>query len=255
MEVDTETVEKPLLCRNRIGEAMKRLFSFIWLVACVVLAVSCVDNPSNGGEFPVAEEGNAGDLEFPGDENPDEPGVTEPEGGDTEGDIEAFENDIKGTLADYKIKPGDVLDVNGGMHKGINRQVRVDDKGFVRLVHVGRVKVSGKTKWQAEDFLGDKYKPFFKNCQITIEILNLRYFIAGEVMAPGQKAIAGDITLTQAIQAAGGWKMWADKTKVTIRRLGKDGLRVVKTYNCKKIEEGEAEDPYIKPDDQINVPR
>ncbi len=229
---------------------MKRASGFIWLVAVLAFLCSCVEEGSTIDPALQPEEGDGGN-ELGGDMTYNNSG---------EGEIIAGDEDVepanpKGTLTDYKIKPGDYLDIDGGRHgKEINKQVRVDDRGYIKLIYIDRVKVSGLTKWEAEDLLAEKFKPFYKNPQITVEILNLIYFIGGEVKSPGPKQILGDVTLTQAIQTAMGFTTWAGKT-ITIRRKDKDGNTLILKYDYKKIEKGEEEDPYIKPDDQITVPR
>jgi polysaccharide export outer membrane protein len=235
-----------------MGEIMERAFSFIWLFVALTLLGACAENPptmdpsvqpdneygTSGGY--LTEEGHEGESgEVPLVEGEGEEG---PRTGET--------------LSDYKIEPGDVLDINGARHgRELDKQVRVDDKGYVKLIYIDRVKVQGLTKWEAEDLLVQKYKRFFKDPQITVEILNLSYFIGGEVRAPGQKPIAGNITLTQAIQVAGGYTTWANKKAVTIKCRDRAGNPVILKFNCDKIDKGEERDPYVKPDDQITVPR
>ena len=195
-----------------MGEIMERAFSFIWLFAALMLLGGCVEPPPPIDPLaqPEGDYGTTGGY------------LTDETGEDDSGEVPVVEGEeaerIGETLSDYKIKPGDVLDIDGGRHgRELNKQVRVDDKGYVKLIHIDRVRVEGLTKWEAEDLLARKYKLFFKDPQITVEILNLSYFIGGEVRAPGQKPIAGNITLTQAIQVAGGYTPWGNKKAVTIK--------------------------------------
>ena len=229
---------------------MKRAVSFLCVVAALAILCSCVEPLSNGD--PAGGTGVEGDPIY---------GTGGDNGGGADGDDDVVivtdlrDEDREGTLTGYKIKNGDLLAIDGGIHQIINRRVKVDERGEITLVFIGKVKVVGLTKWQVEELLIKKYKPYFKNLQITVEILDLRYFIGGEIRIPGQKPINKDITLTQAIQVAGGYGPFANKKKVKIIRKGEDGKTVILKFNCDKIEKGQAEDPYVKPGDQITVPR
>jgi len=229
---------------------MRLTLGFIWLGVVLLSLCSCVEDTSSIDSAVQPEEGDSGselgeDITY--DDSRDETIAADE-------DVEPV--NPKGSLPDYEIKPGDVLDIDGGRHgREINKQVRVDDKGFIKLIHIDRVKISELTKWEAEDLLVEKFKPFFANPQITVEIMNLVYFIGGEVKSPGPKEMPGDVTLTQAIQTAMGPTIWANKKNVTIRRKDKQGKILILKFNCEKIEKGEEEDPYIKPNDQITVPR
>ncbi len=226
---------------------MERAFSYIWLFAALTLLSACVENPPLIDPLVQPEEdyGTTGGY------------LTEETGEDDSGEVPVAEGERTGTtLSDYETKPGDVLDIDGGRYsRELDKQVRVDDKGYIKLIYIDRVKVAGLTKWEMEDFLVEKYKVFFKDPQITVETLNLSYFIGGEVRTPGQKGITGNITLTQAIQVAGGYTPWANKRAVTIKFKDKDGNAVILKFNCDKIDKGKEQDPYVKPDDQITVPR
>jgi polysaccharide export outer membrane protein len=246
---------------------MKRIPILIWLVAAMALLCCCAGNPSAADPPGRPGEGNS-DIQATEDvtgiygqdgeeDNEDPPDSDDNDDGEDPGEDEGDPEDEIGekTIDDYKIKPGDILSIDAGQFEIIKRTVQVDDKGFIKLFLIERVKVKGKTKWEAEDFLAKELSKFFKNPQITVEIINLKFFIGGEVRQPGVKPIQGNVTLTQAIQVAGGGTAWANMKKVTIKRMGKDGEVEVKTYDCEKINKGKAVDPFIKPDDQINVPR
>lgn len=226
---------------------MKRAIIFMWLIAILYLFISCTPPPPEISDNEI--EANSSDVSKDNTIS------------DSEGTEEAKEKDIeeavtiKGSLEGYKIKPGDILSIEGSDPEVKVPQARVDDKGFIKLKYIDRIKVLGLTKWEVEDLLEEKYKPYFTNLQIIIEIINLKYTIGGEIKAPGQKGIIGDIRLTEAIQVAGGYTTWANKKGVQIRRKNAEGKTIILKFNCEKIEKGDEEDPFIIPDDVITVPR
>jgi protein involved in polysaccharide export with SLBB domain len=79
------------------------------------------------------------------------------------------------------------------------------------------------------------------------------YYIGGRINYPGQKVFQPEITLLQAILAAGGATQ--KESRVEISRAGADGRLVTTRYNIKLIKSGAAEDPKLQPGDRIEVVR
>jgi len=79
------------------------------------------------------------------------------------------------------------------------------------------------------------------------------YYIGGRISYPGQKPFQPEITLLQAILAAGG--PTRQESKVEISREGSDGKLVTIRYNIKQIKSGALEDPKLKAGDRIEVAR
>jgi hypothetical protein len=248
---------------------MKRAVEVIWLVVVVFFLCSCTAGKPPEQTDPATEPKEGETVkettgETTKEENPPEETTVETKEG-KEGEavkeevIEGRESDaltIDGSIAGYKIKPGDILNIDCGKFKDASmQQARVDDKGFIKMPYINRIKVLGLTKWEIEDLLEEKFKPFFKNLKAIVEVTNLKYTIGGEVKAPGQKGLISDVKLTEAIEIAGGPTSWANLKTVTIRRKNKEGKPVILKFNCERIKNGDDEDPFIIPDDNINVPR
>lgn len=76
-------------------------------------------------------------------------------------------------------------------------------------------------------------------------------YLGGEVKLPGEKMYRRGLTLTQAINAAGG-----ATTNGKEARVGRDdgkGFLVVTRFKLKEIESGKIQDPVIKPGDRITI--
>lgn len=80
----------------------------------------------------------------------------------------------------------------------------VDIDGTVILPELGSVVVAGLTRTQIEALLMEKYSPYYDLLDIKVRIYTQgkKYFIFGEVEAPGEKPFPGDITLFEAIMQA-----------------------------------------------------
>jgi len=76
-------------------------------------------------------------------------------------------------------------------------------------------------------------------------------YLGGEVKLPGEKRYRRGLTLTQAINAAGGATPIGKEA-----RVGRDdgnGFLVVTRYKLKEIESGKIPDPLVKPGDRITI--
>jgi len=134
-------------------------------------------------------------------------------------------------------------------------QGEVDDSGF-NLPLIGRVRIDGKTTFQAEKLIEKAYIDggYYTKINVIISKQADEYFVTGEVNKQDKYFMIGDRTLLQAITAAGGYTDFAKKNRVKVMRgRGKD--KQILFFDCEKIELGKDKDPLIKPGDIIEVPR
>jgi len=128
----------------------------------------------------------------------------------------------------------------------------VDDLGWVTLPLIGNVPVEGLTTAEAEKAIVDRYieAGIYSKINVTIVAQEAEYFVQGEVQKVGRYPLAGELTLLQAIAAAGGYTDFANPRKIRVIRGNE-----VKQYNAVRIEARREEDPLIKSNDIIIVPR
>jgi polysaccharide export outer membrane protein len=75
-------------------------------------------------------------------------------------------------------------------------------------------------------------------------------YVGGEITRPGRIIWTPDLTLTKAIQSAGGFTLYAKETKVTLVRE-----RQAYDVNIKLAQRNPAQDLLLMPGDSIQVPR
>ncbi|MCX7591090.1 MAG: SLBB domain-containing protein [Kiritimatiellae bacterium] len=129
----------------------------------------------------------------------------------------------------------------------------IDSRGEVTLPYIGNVRVEGLTTDAAESLIEQKYVEggiYRKINVIVIYEEEPQFFVRGEVKNEGRYLLKGEMTLLKAITAAGGYTEYADRRKVRIIR----GTQIL-VFDCEKIDKGKAEDPAIKENDIIVVPR
>jgi protein involved in polysaccharide export with SLBB domain/Flp pilus assembly protein TadD len=77
------------------------------------------------------------------------------------------------------------------------------------------------------------------------------YFIGGRINSPGQKVFQQDLTLIQAILAAGGLSRPQETAEIS--REEPDGRLTTTKYVLKEIKSGKIPDPRLKPGDRIQI--
>jgi len=81
------------------------------------------------------------------------------------------------------------------------------------------------------------------------------FYIRGEVNKPGAYLLESGMTVLKAISLAGGFTQFANRKQVDVLRAGGSGVQSKSRVNVKAIEDGKKEDPPIRPNDTIIVPR
>jgi polysaccharide export outer membrane protein len=83
-----------------------------------------------------------------------------------------------------------------------------------------------------------------------------KVFVGGEVKSPGGFSLAKKMTLSQAITLAAGLTPKADGAGTRIfRYVGQGNQKEVITIDVYAIQKGEVEDPYVKENDVVFVPK
>lgn len=158
----------------------------------------------------------------------------------------------------YKIVPGDVLGIEGGEHQELSKEsARVDERGEINLLYIGKIRASGKTMSELEAAINDAYAESgnYEDPQVSVTVLTLYYFVDGQVMDPGRKMYLREITLYRAIVDAGGFAPFAAPSRVILMRPGPDDTNTVYKINVRRIMQGAPDTVVILPNDVIRVPK
>ena len=161
---------------------------------------------------------------------------------------------------EYKIQPNDRLSIFIYVQSGAGSQqmnsiltskntntntlnqenvgLLVTQDGTVRLPLIGSTKVTGYTQDEASKMLIKKYKKYIRNPYITVEILNQRVIVVGEVGKPGiVPVVNGTMNLLEALSRSGGLKDLADRSEIKIVRgnLRHPDIRTVDLTKAKNL--------------------
>lgn len=156
--------------------------------------------------------------------------------GDVEGSVNVKDTVTEKVLKyEHRLRPDDKIMIsfwnhpelsNGNIYNPIptqvldeNRALLIDKDGFTSLPMLGRKKLSGMTVAEAARSLEKMYASFYKDPIITINVINLRVSVLGEVNRPGMVTLKKEQTsLLEAVSEAGDFTIDAKKARVKIIR-------------------------------------
>src|SRR5215208_4795772 len=108
--------------------------------------------------------------------------------------------------AEYRVGPQDVLNITVFGEEDLKRTVTLDSEGSFDFPYAGRITASGLTARAIGEAVAGKLKNFYVNPQVSVEVAKFRsqnVFVFGQVHAPGQYPLSGNMSVMQALAAAG----------------------------------------------------
>jgi protein involved in polysaccharide export with SLBB domain len=135
-------------------------------------------------------------------------------------------------------------------------QTEIKGDGTIHLDFVGDVMADGKTPGELEKTIQKLYVPdYYTHLSVTVTPVVRFFYVDGEVnpgAGGGRIQYTGQITVTRAIAAAGGFNPFANRKNVRLYRVGANSYQVV---NCIKALEDPRLDLQVYPGDKIVVRR
>ncbi|MDX2187205.1 MAG: polysaccharide biosynthesis/export family protein [Opitutaceae bacterium] len=120
-----------------------------------------------------------------------------------------------------KLRPGDSLVIAlQGVPDPSNNTVQVDDRGFVTLPFIGAVEAGGQSVAELTERVRRTYleRRIYLSVDVSVTATERFVFVGGEVNKPGRILWTPDLTVTKAIQAAGGFTIYANEDRVSVIR-------------------------------------
>lgn len=163
--------------------------------------------------------------------------------------------------SDYLLQPGDLVEVQVYKEEDMNRTLRISSQGTIALPLIGNIKIADLNISQAENTVEDRLKSYLKNPSVSIlikEYANKTLSVLGQVKKPSSIPIPPEknITLLEAITAAGGFTDVAAVSKVKILRMENGVQRAIEVDVSQITKEGNKQlDIPLKPGDVVFVPQ
>jgi protein involved in polysaccharide export with SLBB domain len=152
-----------------------------------------------------------------------------------------------------QLRPGDTMTVSLlGIPEPITSNVQIDEQGLIRLQYIGAVTAAGLTTAELSQSIRDTYiaKNYYTALDVAVNVTERYIYIGGEVQRPGRIPWSPDLTLSKAVQSAGGFSLYAKETRVMLTRD-----RKAYEFDVNLAQRQPEQDPLLFPGDSIQVPR
>ena len=111
----------------------------------------------------------------------------------------------------------------------------VDNEGYINFPIVGKLKVGGLTKSEAEQMVTEKIRPYMaetENPVVTVTMASYSVSVLGEVARPGSFQVAREkITIFEALAQAGDLTIYGVRDRVKLIREDATGKKSMVTLN------------------------
>ena len=97
----------------------------------------------------------------------------------------------------------------------------VDNDGFISFPGLGRIRAAGFNRWELQEKIATELadKGLLKEAIVTVEFMNFRVSVLGEVSSPGSYSVTGDkITIFQALALARDLTIYGQRENVQVIR-------------------------------------
>ncbi len=110
--------------------------------------------------------------------------------------------------------------VGGGGNSNVLGYV-VDNSGNINMAGLGQLHVAGMNRWELSNYVRQILidRDLLKDPNVTVEFMNFKVSVLGEVGSPGTYNISGDkVTILQALSLAGDLTIMGKRDNITVLR-------------------------------------
>ena len=160
--------------------------------------------------------------------------------------------------AEYKIGPQDVVRIDVWKETEISRTIPVRPDGKISLPLLNDVQASGLTAMELAGAIREGLSKYLTSPQVTVTVTETnsrRVYVTGEVNRSGAMPLLPNMTLLQAVTAAGGFTQFAKLKGIYVLR-NENGKQVKYPFDYKQVVKGNNSEQNIPllPGDVIVVP-
>lgn len=133
--------------------------------------------------------------------------------------------------AEYRINPGDELEIFVWGEERLQRPVRVLPDGSFAFPLAGTIKAEGRTSPEIAAAISERIKGNYRSAvpDVTVTVRDAagsRFYVVGKVKTPGGYTIGRRVNVVQALSLAGGTAEFADIDNAIILRQTAQGQSV-----------------------------
>lgn len=150
-------------------------------------------------------------------------------------------------------QPGSEVVASGGQQRLLGYVV--DNDGQIDFPVLGILNVAGLTRWELSELIKNQLieKQYLTDAVVTVEFMNFKVSVLGEVALPGTYTIQGDkVTILQAISMAKDLTIYGERENVSVIRE-RNGERVIYEINLCNVDLFKSPAYYLQQNDIIYV--
>lgn len=146
----------------------------------------------------------------------------------------------------------------GGSGSSGNNQLlgyTVDNNGDIDFPMLGKLHVSGRNRWGVAQLVKDELRDreLLKDAVVTVDFMNFKVTVIGEVSSPGTYAVSGDkINILQALSMAGDLTIHGRRDNIQVSRE-ENGKRYIYLVDLRTTDLFDSPAYYLRQNDIIYV--
>ena len=160
---------------------------------------------------------------------------------------------------DYRMNPGDVLQISVWNEDNLEREVLVRPDGGISFPLVGDVAAAARTVTDVQEAIRTRLESYVPDAVVTVAVLSVsgnKVYVLGKVARPGEYVMNNKLDVMQALAVAGGVTSFAAENKIQILRRGPSGQQQAIGFRYAQVKDGKSLQTNIilKSGDVIVVP-
>ncbi|HVS53759.1 MAG TPA: polysaccharide biosynthesis/export family protein [Opitutaceae bacterium] len=161
--------------------------------------------------------------------------------------------EIPASTSTAPLRPGDSLTIAlQGVPDPSTNVVQINNQGLITLPYIGVITAAGASDSELAQSIRETYlaKKIYTTVDVSVTVAERSIYVDGEVQRPGRIIWTPDLTVSKAIQAAGGFTLYAKETAVSLIRD-----KAAYPIDVKLAQKNPAQDPHLLPGDSLHVSR
>jgi polysaccharide export outer membrane protein len=149
---------------------------------------------------------------------------------------------------EYKIQPGDTLEVMVWKEPDLQKDVLVKPDGRISFPLAGDIDVQGKSLTQVQQEITSRINNYVPDSIVTVlakQLSGNKIFVLGKVSKPGEYIVTRDIDIMQALSMAGGVTTYAAVNGIKVLRRDDTGKQQAIKFHYGDVEDGDNLDQNI----------
>lgn len=160
----------------------------------------------------------------------------------------------------YRLRASDVVEISFTVAPEFNQALTVQPDGYVLLKDAGMVQAEGLNLNEFRDAVEKAYQGYLHDPEPAVALKDFQkpyYVVGGQVGRPGKYELRSEVTVSEAVQIAGGLTSQAKHSQVVLFRRVNDELVEAHVLNLKQMlkQRRLKEDARLEPGDMIFVPQ